>query len=240
MLTTIGFYSFATPYEHEAKLLAASLDRVGMRHIITGFPDRETWYANTAAKAELIREARHSMSGPLLYVDVDAFVHQNCTRYFEGLAIRNIDLGVHWFAGPPKGKKRSQVCQCIRGARECNQPHRLLSGTLFLGDTKGARTLVDRWVQKNADLRAQGIYDGGGQKNLWRVVVEMGSALYMEKIPGRYCRVGDKSWAYPPTEPVVIEHTIASRENRDVRGRVNAWRRQRIAQLKTAVLKRLT
>jgi len=236
VLTTIGFFSYGTPYEQEARLLAASLDRVKMKYVLRGFPDRGDWYANTAAKAELIREARYSMEGPLLYVDVDACVHANCAAYFEGLADAGVDFGVHWFAGPSKGKKRKDVCACVR-QRPCNRPHRLLSGTLFLGDTAPARNLVDRWVDKNAELRRAGIIDAGGQKNLWRVVVEMEAegSLLMEKIPGRYCIVGDKLFAYPPGERTIIEHTIASRENRDVRGRFNGWRQRRMMELRQMV-----
>lgn len=235
-MLTIGFYSIGTPYEQEAKTLAASLDRVGMAHRITGFGDRGDWYGNTAAKAELIQEARHTLRGPLLYIDVDAFVHENCAGYFQKLAAEGYDFGAHYFAGPAKGRRRRDICSCVRrGYGKCDKEHRLLSGTLFLGDTEGAHRLVDAWVEKNAALRAQGIFDGGGQKNLWRTTVEIGHTLRIAKIPGRYCIVGDKLWAYPRHEPIVIEHTIASRENRDVRGRFNAWRRRRITELRQVV-----
>lgn len=235
MLTTIGFFSIGTPYEREAKTLAASLDRVGMKRLIVGFEDRGSWYENTAAKADLIREARHTLNGPLLYIDVDAFVHSNCAPYFEKLAAEGYDFGVHYFAGPAKGKNRNDVCRCVRrGYGKCDKEHRLLSGTLFFGDTEGARRLCDAWVEKNAALRAEGITEGGGQKNLWRTTVEIGDTLKIAKLPGRYCRVFDKDFAYPRKEPVVIEHTIASRENRDT-VRVNPGRRRRITELQDIV-----
>jgi hypothetical protein len=223
-----------------------------MRHPrIVGFPARSDWYGNTAEKAHIIRDAREVCPGPLLYVDVDAFVHSNCSKYFEQLAAAGADFGAHYFAGPAGGHDRSKVSAFCPG---CNAPvrlaatscpacgaepispvgWRLLSGTLFFGDTPGARRLCDAWVAKNDQLAAQGIREGGGQKNLWRVVTEMEGELKIQKIPGRYCYVGDKPWAYPPNEPMVIEHTIASRENRDGT-RVNAWRRQRIAELRSIV-----
>lgn len=235
MLTTIGFFSYGTPYEEEAKILRASLDRLKMPHVITGFPDRGTWYQNTAAKAELIRDARRTLKGPLLYVDVDAFVHVNPTAWLARVVADNYDLGVHMFAGPAKGRGRSKVCRCVRrGYGTCTQEHRLLSGTLFLGDTEGARKLCDAWVARNEELRAQGIVEGGGQKNLWYVTTQM-PELRIYRLPGRFCIVGDKLWAYPANEPIWIEHTIASRENRDVRGRFNAWRRRRITELRGVV-----
>lgn len=234
-MLTIAFFSIGTPYEEEAKILGASLDRVGMRHRITGFADRGTWYANTAAKAELIREARYELSGPLLYVDADAFVHVNPTAYLERVTADGYDFGVHYFAGPSKGRKRADVCRCVRrGYGRCSQEHRLLSGTLYLGDTVGARKLCDAWVARNEELRAQGIVEGGGQKNLWYVTTQM-PELRIHRLPGRFCIVGDKLWAYPASEPIWVEHTIASRENRDVRGRFNAWRRKRIVELREVV-----
>lgn len=233
-MLTIAFYSIGTPYEDEAKILAASLDRVGMKHRIVGFPDRGDWYLNTAAKAELIRAARHEFDGPLLYVDCDAFVHTNCEPDLLKIT-EGADLGVHYFAGPAKGRKRNDVCRCTRrGYGRCDKAHRLLSGTLFLGDTDGARSLCDAWVARNEELRAQGIVEGGGQKNLWYVTTQM-PELRIARLPGRYCIVGDKLWAYLSNEPIWIEHTIASRENRDVRGRFNAWRRRRITELRKVV-----
>lgn len=229
MLTVIGFFSRGTAYEDEAKILCASLDRVGMRCLVRGFEDKGDWYANTSEKAELIRRARDELKGPLLYVDVDAFVHVNCTAELEELAADGVDFAVHWFAAPD-GTKAS-ICKCVSG-QKCDQEHRLLSGTLFLGDTDGCRRLLAAWCAKNAEHRARGDMEGGGQKNLWRTVVEIGHTLKMARLPGRFCRVHFKPWAYPDDEPVFISHSIASRENRARRGLVRPERREVIAEWK--------
>lgn len=233
-MLTIGFFSKGTPYEDEARIFTASLDRVGMRYDVRGFTDRGTWDANTAAKAELIREARHSLPGPLLYIDVDARVRENCAPYFDGLAREGYDFGAHYFAGPPKGRNRKinsyLLENLMRGGVDA---YRLLSGTLFLGDTKGCRKLCDNWVALNQTLRTCGVMHGGGQKNLWFMTTCMKNDLKIARLPGRYCRVFDKPWAYPPREPIVIEHSIASRENRGERGRVSPGRRREIEQWKT-------
>lgn len=228
-MITVAFYSRKTPYEQEARLLQASLDRAGMRHRIKGYADRGDWYANTAFKPEAIREARNAVRGPMLYIDVDAFVHQNCDAYFDNLGAEGVDFAVHWFAGPAKGHRRHDVCSCIH-LKPCNRPHRLLSGTLFFGDTDGARRLLDDWIAFNRVFRERGLTQGGGQKNLWYLTTCI-EGLKTADLPGRYCYVFDKQWAYPRSEKPIIEHTIASRDNRSGSSNRNAARGNRKAQL---------
>jgi len=228
LVLTVAYFSIGTPYEAEAELLRSSLDRVGMAHEIVGVADRGGWYANTAHKANFLRKRRIAHQGPLLYVDVDAFVHQNCERYFEDLQTRGYDFGAHWFRGPSKGHDRTKVQA---------EGHRMLSGTLFLGDTPGCQKLLDLWCNLNALFRRYGAVQGGGQKNLWYLTTCL-KDLRIAKLPGRYCYVFDKPWAYDPHEPRIIEHTIGSRQHRPQAGepdaictRENPKRCQRITEL---------
>lgn len=228
-MRVIACYSINTPYEEEAKILSASLRRVGMPHEITGFVSNGDWYDNTAYKARFIRDMRHQMKGPLLYVDVDAFFHENCEDYFNSLAgssVRLIDLGVHYFNGPAGGHDRSQVNPNGEGTR-------LLSGTLYLGDTMPCRELLQMWCSMNAVLRDGGCKEGGGQKNLWYLTTCMGPRLKIHRLPGRYCYVFDKPWAYHTTEPRIIEHTIASRDNRSGVHKSTDARRRRKMELRS-------
>lgn len=238
----IAFYSTGSPYEDEARVLQASCDRLGLEHEIVGFKSRGDWYANTAAKAELIQQARSNLRDPLLYVDADAFVHVDPRPYLKQLD-PDIDFGAHYYAGPDGGYNPSRCCACLVG-EPCSQPHRILSGTLYFGDTPGALRLVNAWVAKNEELRAQGIVEGGGQKNLWRTLEEIGDALKIHRLPGRFTYVFDKPWSYPEGEPIWIEHSIASRENRPASERelgqlhsirVNMGRRAKVDEWKQAV-----
>lgn len=199
--------SFHTPeYTAEVALLRASLRRVGMGFIHVCYPDRGSWDANTAIKPEFLKFMRDGLRGPLLYIDVDAFVHQNCETYFKGLAAEGVDFGAHWFAGPAFGHDVSKVR---------DEGWWMLSGTIFLGDTKGARLLLDEWLAENEAQRKAGNRAGGGQKNLQTIIDPLEKAgLKVARLPGRYCYVFDKPWAYPKREPCIIEHTIASREHR--------------------------
>jgi len=229
-MLTIAFH---TPdYAHEAELFRASLEQVGMEHEITAIESRGDWYDNTAYKPVFLREMRQKHTGPLLYIDVDAFVHENCEGFFEGLAERGVDFGAHWFRGPAKGHDLSKVR---------DEGWWMLSGTLFLGDTTGCRQLLDTWVMFNRFMRQIGVTQGGGQKNLWYLVTCL-EHLKVERLPGCYCRVFDKPWAYDTDEPVIIEHSIASREHRPptnhvgpFHGRVNQTRRNYITGLRKLV-----
>jgi len=221
----ISYYTDTGSYSAEADLYRASLRRVGMDHHIERHKDGGDWYANTRYKARFIQKMRRRFTGPLLYIDVDAFVHENCERYFAGLESIGADFGAHWFRGPAKGFDRSQMRD--RGWW-------MLSGTLYIGDTPGAARLVDTWRYMNDILFQQGVREGGGQKNLWYLTTCMGD-LEIARLPGRYCYVFDKPWAYPADEPCVIEHTIASRDHRGGNRRMNEARRERIDVLRDSI-----
>jgi hypothetical protein len=222
---TPGFGS----YEAEEELLERSADRAGVALYVSAVENGGNWYANTARKAGFIADTRGMLAGPLLYVDVDAVVHDDPSPYFDALGADGVDFGAHWFASP--SGRASDVCGCVIGGA-CDRPHRLLSGTLYFGDTPGARSLLEAWCGMNDLMRRRGLLEGGGQKNLWYLTTCMPN-LKTVRLPGRYCRVFDKPWAYPAAEPVVIEHTIASREHRGPSlGKTNAARQKRIAELR--------
>lgn len=233
-MIVVAYYTLDTSYESEAAVLRSSLERVGMKHEIVGIPSMGDWYANTSYKAAFLLDQRTKKRGPILYLDVDAFVHENCEAYFDQLAVDGFDFGAHWFRGPPKGHDSDKVCACIHG-EPCDQLHRFLSGTLFFGDTHQAKRLLSAWIETNQLFRHHGLTQGGGQKNLWFILTCMEKVgLRVKRIPGCYCYVFDKPWAYKPSTKRVIEHTIASRENRDGRRR-NDVRQSRIAELRRGV-----
>lgn len=218
-LRVIGFFTAGTAYEEEAKRLRWSLSVVGMNHYIVAVPPARDWNDAVAVKASVIRMARDRFPGGLLYIDVDAIVHENCCAYFDGLE-GGFDFAAHWFQGPSGGYNRERNDDWF------------LSGTMWFADTFAARALLDAWIARNRDCRAAGVREGGGQANLRDVINEgLVPGLRVHRLPGRYCYVFDKPWAYPPDEPVVIEHLIASRENRDPARKVNQARRERIAEL---------
>lgn len=209
----VACFSEGTPYERMAQELHRSAMAHGVPVILSGFEDRGGWYENTAQKAREILLFRRALDGPLLYVDVDAEIRGDVRGYFDRLQQKGWDWGAHFFAGPAKGHDRTDLCGCLRGG-PCTRPHRLLSGTLFLGDTTPCLDLLNRWVEENERRRRRGHRDGGGQKNLWRTFDRFRRQLRTAELPGRYCFVFDKPWAYPEEEPRLIVHHIASRQHR--------------------------
>lgn len=227
-LTVAAFFTDGpdTSYEDEAGILRASLNRVGMFHHIRRYEDRGGWDENTAIKPRFIREMRRRLRGPLLYLDVDAFVHEDCSDYFTRLADEGVDFAAHWFRGPAFGHDRSEVR---------DEGWWMLSGTLFFGDTVAATRIIDSWIAWNRARELAGTKSGQGQKNLQAVVPlwERDPTARIKRIPGRFCYVFDKPWAYPDDEPRIIEHTIASREHRGASaGKISPARRKRIAEFR--------
>ena len=151
----------------------------------------------------------------MLYVDVDAVVHENCTEYYEQI---DADFAAHWFQGPA-------------GGYASRNDNLMLSGTVWFADNQASRALLTTWYMLNSLWRDRGLVQGGGQKNLW-FTVTCSKGLRIHDLPGRYCYVFDKPFGYPEGEPKIIEHLIASRENRGPSiGTVNEPRRQRMAEL---------
>ncbi len=230
-MKVISFYTEGggSSYEAEAEILRGSLEAVGMDHHIEAIPAWGDWYDHTAHKADFIRRMRQTYPGPLLWIDSDACVHADFTAYFEGLGKKGYDFGVHYFRGPAGGYEKSKLQE---------KGWRLLSGTTWWGDTERARALLNSWAEMNRIFRECGQREGGGQKNLWYLTTCL-KGLKVARLPGRYCFVFDKPWAYEhkfkkqagilcsfcnkgkkhpihtsTDEPKIIEHTIASRDHR--------------------------
>ena len=207
------------PYQKEANLLECSLRSCNIDYYIKKIPITCDWDRAVSLKPAFILECRKKFEGPLLFVDVDAVFHSNPSEYFDSL---NCDFAAHWFQGPSSGYDRSR------------NDNYFLSGTMFWADSLNARLLLDAWLSLNKQKQALGIWEGGGQANLNAVIeASVVNGLRIVKLPGRYCYVFDKSWAYPEGEQVIIELLIASRENRGPsKGKVNLLRRKRIAVLR--------
>ena len=216
-MKVVSFYTPGSPYQVEAMRMIRTLRKARMDFDVKAVDlGKHDWYKATAYKATFIRDKRNEHKGPIMWIDVDAVVHQNCNDYFKGLEGK-FDFAAHWFQGPAGGYDRKK------------NSDRLLSGTMWFDDSVGARRLLGAWVKMNETFRDFGVKQGGGQKNLWFLLTCL-EGIKIHKLPGRYCYVFDKAFAYPTNEPRIIEHLIASRENRGL-VRVNRARRQRIRQL---------
>jgi hypothetical protein len=217
-MIVIGFHTGGA-YEREAELLKASLKKCGIFYHIKKIPETKTWHQAVSYKPLFISQMREKFKGALVSVDVDAVFHADPSEYFNSL---KTDFGAHWFQGPSGGYDKTR------------NDDWMLSGTMFWGDTSGARKLLKAWREVNAIKQARGDYVGGGQANLRDLIEgEFGKSINVTRLPGEYCFVFDKPWAYPKDCKPVIEHTIASRENKDEsKGKINQPRQERISELK--------
>ena len=230
-LMVVGYFTLGTPYEAEAERLRGSLARVGMSHSIVGLPrPSDSWHDGVALKPHVIRAALNAFGVPVLYVDVDAYFHADCTEHFANLRA-DYDFAAHYFHGAGAG-----------GREQGGVERHLLSGTLWWNQTPVAHALVARWCELNERTYRCGDETGRGQRNLATIVADPAgyglASFRLWKLAGRYCYVYRRPECYPDAEREnkVIEHTLASRENKDEsRGRVDESRQARIAELDAAV-----
>ncbi len=215
-MKVIGYYT-KDSYEEDAVRFKKSLDKVGMEYYIKELDYSNDWKKANQYKPQFIKECRDKFKGKLLYIDVDAVVHQNCHQYFDSL---NCDFAIHWFQGPMIGYER-------------RNDNVILGGTLFFADNERVRFLLQQWVYLNNYFFALGDPPRGDQTSLdYLLRHKVIQGLKVENMLGRYCYVFDKSFGYPKEEPRIIEHLIASRENKGHNfGKINLSRQNRLKEL---------
>jgi hypothetical protein len=184
--TIVGFYTTGTYYENEAQRLQRSAAKIGLEPLLTGVPTTGSWVRNASMKARFLLEQREAFSGPLLYVDVDAVFHADP---WTALMPGEEDMAVYF-----------------------NREGRLLSGTLLINDTQGARELLERWTAA-CDAEA----DEWDQRLLQRIINDdeaSGAPRYrLRRLPSSFCWVFDRGESTPYDGQVIIEHLQASRES---------------------------
>ena len=118
--TIIAFHTDDDIYRAEAQRFTSRLDELGLKYDMTVVPPRGEWVENCAMKPEFILEARKRLRGPLLYIDVDAYVHSDPWPYLS-----------HY---------TSQMAAYVHTTGVLN------SATLFLSDSPLTEQLLDEWV----------------------------------------------------------------------------------------------
>lgn len=118
--TIVGFYTRNTFYEQEAQRLLKSINKFNLKTELKVIDDQGTWLKNTGLKASILLDLRKEIQGPLLYVDVDAYLHKNPWIFLSEM---DCDIACH-----------------ITEAGE------LLSGTIFMADNSAVVTLLQNWA----------------------------------------------------------------------------------------------
>ena len=190
--------AFHTPdeiYQAEADRLRRSLDALGLEYVISVVEPETNWVRTTLLKPTWIAPARKKLRGPLLYIDVDAFVHYDPWTYLSDV---EADM-----------------------AAMVNPGGQLYSGTLFINDTDGAQTVLSEWLKESEKRRDEdtgtlgNTGDEGDQGVLKNIVEkeELASTprFSFGRLPPNLATIFDRTGDYS-AGPVVIEHLQASRE----------------------------
>jgi hypothetical protein len=188
-MTAPLYVSYYTPdYAELAERLRQSCMAAGVEHEISPVPDRGRWDLNCDLKPGFIRDRMEASPGrPVVWVDSDAVIRRRPTLFDRLAAEGRIDVGVcRW--------KR------LRSLRRAE----VLSGTIYFGDTAGARQLLETWDRECRE-----------NPHRWDQVsleVSIGQHnLNVEWLPVEYTFISDiHRYEYPEARPV-IEHFQNSR-----------------------------
>ena len=122
--------AFHTPdeiYQAEADRLRRSLDALGLEYVISVMEPETNWVRTTLLKPTWMAPARKKLRGPLLYVDVDAFVHRD-----------------PW---PCVADMSADMAAVIYKDGQLN------SATIWINDTPEAKFLLDLWAEGSSRRR---------------------------------------------------------------------------------------
>ncbi|BBB24804.1 putative nucleotide-diphospho-sugar transferase [Amphritea japonica] len=178
----IGYYTTDSVYQDSFELLEKSLERVGHRFDYKAIPPSD-WKSVTDLKPRIVLEKLQQYQEPVLYLDADAFVHENLDRYFSD---PQYDIAVNYLE-----KK--------------NGEEELLSGTVCFNYSEKVLQLVQLWIKvglENPELN--------DQQSLQKAVSEYEGKLNVLRLSSAFTYIFD--WQYSDIETPIIEHLQASRE----------------------------
>jgi hypothetical protein len=214
--TVIAFHTPDEVYRAEAARLKSTLDRLGLEYHFFEVEPEKNWVRTTLLKPSWISRAREELSGPLLYIDVDAIVHEDPWPYLSGLTV--------------------DMAAVVYDNGQLN------SATLWVADTPGARVALQAWEdradqRRNRDvgnLEASG--DNGDQGVLKEAVLleekEDSPRFFFGRLPSNLAYIFDRTDSTYLVGPVVIEQLQVSRESLGHKKRL-ARRRQRLQELES-------
>ena len=184
-MRVVGFY---TPglYEREARRLEASLKGHGLDYQLVRKADLpKSWQERTTYKVTFCKQMLHELGAPLLYLDVDAFCHENPATHPE------IIKGTGGFAAH------------VRADVE------LISATLLFRDATESRLVLEEWDR--VCRREPNRWD---QKNLQEAVHHLtrGSRIKFQPLDAGLCWIEGVSSQTYTRDRIWIEQLQASRE----------------------------
>lgn len=212
--TVIAFHTPDEVYRAEAARLKSTLDRLGLAYHFFEVEPETNWVRTTLLKPSWIARAREELPGPLLYIDVDAIVHEDP---WPSLRQLNVDM-----------------------AAVVYDNGQLNSATLWIGDTPGARVALHAWQQRADQRRGLDVGglepsgDNGDQGVLKEAVLaeesEDAPRFSFGRLPSNLAYIFDRTDSTYLVGPVIIEQLQVSRESLGHTKRLER-RRERLREL---------
>jgi hypothetical protein len=182
-----AFHTGDTLYSAEAERMLASAQRLDLRVELAIVADDGSWLENVRKKPRILQRMALRMTGPMLYVDVDAIFHADP---WKRLSLVETDVA---FATYRDGRARS--------------------GTVYVADTRGGQRFLTAWAKRLAASPAA--WDQHPLDDILQEYRDGRSPFTISLLPISLCQVFDRIGATSPPTPSIIEHLQASRERKE-------------------------
>jgi len=180
--TIVAFHTDDETYSKEAERCKRRLNRLDLESDFTTIPKTKDWVESCAIKPEFLRDIRRRIRGPLLYIDVDSFVHRDPWPYLSGY---DADIAAY-----------------------IHTDGSLASCSLLLADTDATDELLEAWVERQRSLPRT--YDQRVLQTIIEED-ERGAGRYrVQRLPVNFALISDRKYPYVFGEPI-IEQFQASR-----------------------------
>lgn len=138
----VSYYTQDTLYQLEVQNLIASLEKWGLDYHVEPIATLGSWERNCAFKPFFLYEKLEQFERPLFWVDADA-VFESAPQYLE---VFSADIAVR-----------------INEELSLEHPSKVMSGSLFVNATEGAKRVVKAW----AKLCLERISDPARTEEVW-------------------------------------------------------------------------
>lgn len=173
-----SYYTKGTGYEEQVEHLKISLKQFNLENDIVGIPDKGSWHKNTYYKAQFIlRMMNKHPDRSIVFVDADAKIRGNPVLFND----LDCDFACHF-----------------------RQGKELLSGTLYFGNTKGARYLIKKWIEEDKLHPKTNM----PQKNLRAVFNKQKKKIKWKALPIEYCMIFDSHIRHK-IHPVIVHFQLS-------------------------------
>lgn len=205
MGTIVAFHTEDKIYTDEATRFKARVNELNLPLYVESIKSGNNWVENCAKKSQFLYEMRSKIRGPLLYADVDSFLHKDPWPYF---LLYDCDIAAY-----------------------ISKDGELLSGTLFINDTQGAFNCLKEWSDRqvlNSNVWDQQVLQEIIDEE--EAKPESERTFVFNRLPVSMCKIFDKN--IDNTVEPYFEHLQVSRERKWGENSMSVKnRRRRISEL---------